>query len=174
MDKPCSNDSYLKLGLSFLLTPEFIENKKIQIVDMDTVNVLDVKDIFLEYEELIFLASNDIDYYIASSFFRFAKIKIIDRKCFSNGFLSYIIAGNEKYAYKVKFRLSEIELNLLFYFLSGLSKAEIMEKLNISMKTFYTRRQNLIRKLQFKNRIVLYYYILKYMGGDFSGRVFTR
>lgn len=164
IDKYYSSDRYFKLGLTYLLTPEFIENEEIQLIDMDTINVLSVKDVLPKDKELIFFASNDIDYYIASSIFKARRIKIIDRKCFWNEFLSCVIAGNENYSYRVKYKLSEKELMFLFYLFSELNNKEIMEKLNISIKTFYTIRQALIRKLQLKNRIALYYYILKYKG----------
>ena len=94
MDKTCSSDSYFKLGLNYLLTPEFIKNEKIHVIDMETVNILDIKDILPEGEILIFFASNDVDYYIASSLFEFENIKIIYRKCFWNDFLSCVIAGD--------------------------------------------------------------------------------
>jgi DNA-binding CsgD family transcriptional regulator len=57
---------------------------------------------------------------------------------------------------QAKFHLSERELEILYYLISGLSDDEIAEKLYISKLTVHTHTKNIYKKLGTKSRIELY------------------
>jgi DNA-binding CsgD family transcriptional regulator len=60
---------------------------------------------------------------------------------------------------QIRYKLSNREMDIIFYLNQGLSYEEIAEKLFISKQTVHTHVKNIYRKLGAKSRIELYHYI---------------
>lgn len=147
-----STDPYFHLGICSLLSHELID-ENFYIIDVDTTVINQVRKYANCGKPLIAFVSNDLDYYALK---KINNILFIDKKRKLNEILSFLIANDKKYQYRIKFKLSSREREVMDYLYQGMSSSEISEVIGMKLKTFYTHRRNLIRKLRIGNRISLY------------------
>lgn len=151
-DSVFSDDYYFIIGISVLLTPELID-ENYYIVDVETINLSQIKKKFLPDRKIIAFISNDLDYYALR---HMKNTLFIDKRCQLSEVLSCLLVNNSRYTYRVKYTLTLRESEILWCLQKGFDANETSARLNITIKTFYAHRRSLINKLQLDNRISLY------------------
>lgn len=155
MNRRCgiiSDDKFFILGLTELLGRELI-NDFFLIVDLDSFNASEKGIELLLYEKKVMaFASNDVDFYKSEAF---GNITVLDRRSSIKSIIKCFLSEEEDDKYHIKFELSERERQILYMVCCGNSSQKIAELLNLSPKTVYTHRRNLMKKLGCENRIRL-------------------
>ena len=148
-----SEDFFFKLGVNFLLTKELIDSYY-YIVDLDTVNYREIC-IYPDTErKTIAFVSNDIDYYTAKNLHQ--GIFFIDKKNCVNHIMKCFFSSQFASSYIVGHKLSSREIDVLSCLREGLTPSEVVRKLGIKEKTFYTYRRYIMLKLNMHNRLCFY------------------
>ncbi|HCR3979816.1 LuxR C-terminal-related transcriptional regulator [Citrobacter sp. CK180] len=147
-----SDDYFFIVGISTLLTSELID-ENYYIVDVETTNLLQVKEHFFADRKIIAFISNDLDYYALK---HLRSITFVDKRSRLNEILSCLFVNDSRYIYRVKYTLSMRESEVLSCMQKGLDANEIGKQLGMTVKTFYAHRRSLVFKLQVGNRISLY------------------
>lgn len=147
-----SDNYYFKLGISELLTAELIA-EHYYIVDIETSN-LSALNIWCDTDRrTIAFISTDLDYYTLKNR---GDITFISKRSALNRILSCVFLKDSHYAYKVKYKLSLREKEVLSCIQEGLDAEETGQRLGMNTKTFYAHRRSLVAKLRADNRIALY------------------
>ena len=147
-----SGDQFFILGLTELLGRELIDNFFL-IVDFDAFNISQQgMQLLLAKKSIVAFVSNDIDFYKSEVF---EKVTVLDRKSSLKNILTCFLSEGDNNKYHLKFELSERERQVLYMIRCGNNSKKIAEILNLSPKTVYTHRRNLMRKLGCENRIRL-------------------
>lgn len=144
-----SNDSFFSLGLKNLLSNELV-NDFFTIIDLDNLSDCDMKNITNRDKEVIAFASNDFSSLYAH---KFTKVPVLDKRCSLKDILSYFMMKDEKGIYHSNTNLTKRETEIVTLLRKGLNHDEIAKKLNISNKTIYCHKRNLMKKLGCENRI---------------------
>lgn len=151
-DSVISDDYFFIVGISALLTPELID-ENYYIVDVDESSLQRITEYLFPGRKIIAFITNDLDYYALN---HLSDVVFIDKKRRINEILSCLFVNDSRYAYRVKYRLSLREHEVLACMQKGMEANEIGNLLGMSMKTFYAHRRSLIFKLQLGNRVSLY------------------
>lgn len=147
-----SGDQFFILGLTELLGRKLIDNYFL-IVDFDAFNISQQgMQLLLAKKNIVAFVSNDIDFYKSEVF---ETVTVLDRKSSLKTILTCFLSEGSSSKYHLKFELSERERQVLYMIRCGNSSKKIAEILNLSPKTVYTHRRNLMRKLGCENRIRL-------------------
>ncbi|EOH6069728.1 TPA: helix-turn-helix transcriptional regulator [Klebsiella michiganensis] len=152
-----SDDYFFIVGICALLTPELID-ESYYIIDIETINLSEVRKHIFPGRKVIAFITNDLDYY---ALMHLPDFIFIDKKCRLNEIPSCLLVKNSRYNYRVKYSLSRREKEVLSCMQKGLDAKEIGIELGMTMKTFYTHRRSLIFKLQQNNRVSLYQNIVR-------------
>lgn len=147
-----SDNYFFIVGVCTLLTPELIDDYY-YILDVDCCNHNDIDFMAGKNKRIIAFISNDLDYYALRDM---NNISFMDKKSNVSEILSFIIVNDTKYKYRVKYRLSSRECEILNCMREGMTIPDIINKLGVKMKTFYAHRRNIMLKLKIDNRILLY------------------
>lgn len=151
-DSIFSDDHFFIVGMSALLTPELID-ENYYIVDVEATNLTRIKKYFSTSRRVIAFIKNDLDYYALKNIHN---IIFIDKRCQLKEILSCLFVNDSRYKYRVKYRLSSRESEVLACMQKGLDANETVKQLGMATKTFYAHQRSLIFKLQLGNRISLY------------------
>lgn len=151
-DSVISDDYFFIVGISALLTPELID-ENYYIVDVDESSLQRITEYLFPGRKIIAFITNDLDYYALN---HLSDVVFIDKKRRINEILSCLFVNDSRYAYRVKYRLSLREHEVLACMQKGMEANDIGNLLGMSMKTFYAHRRSLIFKLQLGNRVSLY------------------
>jgi len=146
-----SNDNFFIYGLQNLLSKELV-NDFFTIIDLDDRSSNDAQDMINRDKEIIAFASNDLASLYANEF---GKMPVLDKRCSIKDILSYFMLKDEKGIYRSTINLTKREKEITNLLRAGFSQDEISEKLNISNKTMYCHRRNIMKKLDCSNRIYL-------------------
>ncbi|MCS3432300.1 helix-turn-helix transcriptional regulator [Klebsiella sp. BIGb0407] len=144
-----SKDKYFTLGIIELLGVELIDNFYV-IVDLDSNSLSSEDLIYFPDRKVVAFASSDLAFYKSESF---EKVTVLDKKCNAKSILDFFLKKEISGGYHTKFNLSMREKQILSMLCRGESNQEIADEFGITIKTIYTHRRNLMRKLGFKNRM---------------------
>ncbi len=147
-----SDNYFFVVGVCALLTSELIDDYY-YILDVDCYHHNDIDFMTDKNKRLIAFISNDLDYYALRDM---KNISFMDKKSNISEILSFMIVNDTKYKYRVKYRLSTREWEILSCMQDGMTVPDIINKLGVKMKTFYAHRRNIMLKLKIDNRILLY------------------
>jgi DNA-binding CsgD family transcriptional regulator len=147
-----SENYFFIVGVCALLTPELIDDYY-YIIDVDCCNPIEIDFMAGSNKRIIAFISNDLDYYALRDM---NNISFMDKKSHVSEILSFMIVNDAKYKYRVKYRLSSRECEILSCMQEGMTVSDIINKLGVKMKTFYAHRRNIMLKLKIDNRIQLY------------------
>ncbi|AHG22490.1 hypothetical protein Z042_24930 [Chania multitudinisentens RB-25] len=153
-----SDDYFFIFGLSALLSQKLADDRYF-IIDMKTADYTKVKKCACQAEKVFVLISNDLDYYALR---HFENVTMIHRQSQLKDIFSCVIFNEPDFSYHVKNNISTRENEVLSYMQEGLDTQEIVKRLRISPKTFYSHRASLINKLNIGNRISLYKNIARF------------
>lgn len=151
-DSVFSDNNFFIVGIKALLTSELID-ENYYLVDVEAINLEQIGEHFFSGRKIIAFITNDLDYYALRHIYN---ITFVDKRCRLNEILSCLFVKDSQYRYRVKFRLSLRESEVLSCMQKGLDANEIGKRLGMATKTFYTHRRSLIMKMQLGNRISLY------------------
>lgn len=157
-DAIISDDYFFKLGLSALLSKKVVA-KGYFFIDMRTTNHAKIRACSLCSEKTFVFISCDLEYYALR---HFENVTVIDRDSQVQDIVRCVLHDESNFERHGRHYISERDDELLTYIYQGLATHEIIEKLSISTKAFYSHRARLINKLNVRNRIVLYRNVSRY------------
>ena len=144
-----SKDKYFTLGLVELLGVELIDNFYV-IIDLD-FNSLSREDLtYFPNKKVVAFASSDLAFYKSELL---EKVTVLDKKSNAKSILNFFLKKEISGSYHIKFNLSMREKQILSMLCRGESNQDIADEFGIKIKTIYTHRRNLMKKLGFKNRM---------------------
>lgn len=147
-----SEDHFFSVGLSELLTTQFIDDS-FCIIDIDSLCVdfkLTIDDL---NRKIVVFIKDDFEYY---TLYHVHGITFIDKRGRVSDIMHCFVSNDSKYHYRVKNKLSAREEETFQYILEGLHPIEISKRLGVKRKTFYSYRKMIMNKLRVGNRICLY------------------
>lgn len=157
-DAIISDDYFFRLGLSALLSKKVVAKGSF-FIDMRTANHAKIRACSSRAEKIFVFISSDLDYYALRNL---DNVTVIDRGSEVQDIVSCVLRDESNFERHSRHYISERDDEILTYLHQGLDTHEIVEKLSVSTKAFYSHRARLINKLNIRNRISLYRNISRY------------
>ncbi|WP_058913856.1 helix-turn-helix transcriptional regulator [Entomohabitans teleogrylli] len=107
-------------------------------------------------EKTVVFVEDDFEYHYVNCLLAHQKIIFLPKRISSKDLYTWLLVQDDRIKYNPRHRLTGRERQILLCVIGGIESAKIMRSLGINEKTFYTHRAALVKKMNLKNRHLLY------------------